>query len=164
MATLSKENKTAHQISLADVGPADVIVTWLLQRFKELPNESLKDIVSLMEMITNRETAPEERDEIYETIREILFPQLIGKVCMGSFGQAEQIPGKVERRTNWIGNKVKTRREEKGFTQTELAKKSGLRQPQISRLEADVHSPSFKTLEKIAVALDITVGDLDPSN
>jgi hypothetical protein len=27
-----------------------------------------------------------------------------------------------------------------------------------------IHSPSFKTLEKLADALDIDVGDLDPSN
>lgn len=164
MATLSKENNTVHQISLVDVGPADVIVTWLLQRFKELPNESLKDIVSLIEMITNPETAPEERDEIYETIREILFPQLIGTICIGQAGQVEQTPDKVQSRINWVCSTVKKCRKEKGLTQMELAEKGGLRQPQISRLEAGVHSPSLKTLEKIANALGIAVGDLDPSN
>ena len=164
MATLSKENKTVHQISLADVGPADVIVTWLLQRFKELPNESLKDIVSLIEMITNPETAPEERDEIYETIREILFPQLIGTIYIGQAGQVEQTPDKVQSRINWVGSTVKNCRKEKGLSQMELAEKSGLRQPQISRLEMGVHSPSFKTLQKIANALGVAIGDLDPSN
>lgn len=164
MATLSEADNTVRQISLADVGPADVIVTWLLKRFKELPNESLKDIVSLMEMITNPETVPKERDDIYETIREILFPQLIGTVCIGHAGQVEHTPDNVQERINWVGTTVKRRREEKGFTQTDLAKKSGLRQPQISRLEAGVHSPSFKTLERIANALGVAVGDLDPSN
>jgi DNA-binding XRE family transcriptional regulator len=164
MATLSETNNKMHQVSMADVGPADVIVTWLLKRFKELPDESLRDIVLLMEIITNPETPPEERNDMYETIREILFPQLIGTVQIGHIGQTEQIPDKVQQRTNWVGNKVKKRREKKGFTQSKLAEKSGLRQPQISRLEAGLHSPSFKTLEKIANALGITVGDLDPSN
>ena len=164
MATLSEQNNKPYQISLADVGPDDVIVTWLLRRFKELPNESLKDIVSLMEMITNRETPAEDRNEIYETLREILFPQLIGNVRLGRLGQSEQLLDKVEKRTNWICKQVKYYREKKGWNQEELAKKSGLRQPQISRLEAGIHSPSFRTLQKIADALGISVGDLDPSH
>lgn len=165
MATLSKADNKLRQISPTDVGPEDIIVTWLLQRFKELPNESLKDIVSLMETLTSLETSAEECDDIYRTVREILFPQLIGAVCIGYAGQAEQTAdNKVQCRINWVGSTIQQYRKKKGLTQIELAEKSGLRQPQISRLEIGVHSPSFKTLEKIAKALDITVGDLDPSN
>ena len=164
MPTMVEGETNTRRISLADIKPEDVIVTWLLKRFRELSNESLKDIVSLMEMITNRETLPEERDEVYDTIREILFPQLIGTVVTGSAGQVEQTPDKLQQRINWVGNKVKEYREKIGLTQAQLAETSGLLQPQISRLEAGVHSPSFKTLGKIAKALSITVGDLDPTH
>jgi predicted transcriptional regulator len=161
---MTKEaNNKRHNISLADVGPDDVIVTWLLKRFKELPSESLKDIVLLMEMITNPQTPAQDRDEIYTTIREILFPQLIGNIVTEN-PASEHIPQKASKRIHWIGMKVRKYREEKNWTQQELAEKSGLQQAQISRLEAGVHSPSHKTLEKIAKALNITVGDIDPSN
>ena len=164
MDTLSKPDNKLRQISPADIGPEDIIVTWLLKRFKELPSESIKDIVSLMEMLINPDTPTEERDDIYRTMREILFPQLIGNICIGNAGKIEETLEKVQRRINWVGSTIKKRRRENGLTQKELADKSGLRQPQISRLEMGVHSPSFKTLNKIANALGITIGDLDPSN
>ncbi|MDM8008608.1 MAG: helix-turn-helix transcriptional regulator [Phycisphaerae bacterium] len=44
-----------------------------------------------------------------------------------------------------------------------LASKSGLPQSHISRLEAGRHSPSHKTLEKLASALAVPVNRLDPS-
>lgn len=163
MEMLRGANDGARQLSVADLGPDDVVVTWLLRRFEELSSESFGEIVLLVETMMNPDTLPEERAEIYETIREILFPHLIGNVCLGNLGD-EQTATRVQERTNWIGNKVKEYRENKNLTQSELAEKSGLRQPQISRLEAGVHSPSFKTLQKLANALDIAVGDLDPSN
>lgn len=164
MATLSKEDNKVHQISLADVGPEDIIIAWLLKRFKELPNESLKDFYSLMEMLINPETPAEEHEDIFKTMREILFPHLIGTVRIVHTGQEEQTPDKVQSRINWVGSTVKKYRKQKEWTQMDLAEKSGLRQPQISRLEMGVHSPSFKTLEKIANALSIAIGELDPSN
>lgn len=42
------------------------------------------------------------------------------------------------------------------WTQEELGKHSGLRQGVISRLESgDVHNPTFKTVLKLAEALDL---------
>jgi DNA-binding XRE family transcriptional regulator len=161
MATLSKG---INRIPQVDAGLDEIMIAWFLHRFEELSIESFKDIVSLLEMFTSPETAEEERVEIYDTIREILFPQLTGKVYTEGFGQDQRTPEKVETRSNWIGNKIREIREDKGLSQTKLADKSGLRQPQISRLEAGIHSPSFKTLEKIAKALDVTIGELDPSN
>ena len=164
MATLNETNDRTRQISPADIGPEDVIVTWLLNRFRELSTESLRDVVLLMEMMTNPETLPEERDDIYSTVREILFPQLIGKIRTGLGDEVSETPARVRRRTEWVGTRIKERRKEKGLTQADLAERSGLQQPQVSRLEAGVHSPSFKTLSKIAKALGIDVGDLDPSH
>ena len=46
-------------------------------------------------------------------------------------------------------------RVKEGITQTELARRVGVRQPAIARLEAGDHEPSFATLARIAQALDI---------
>jgi DNA-binding XRE family transcriptional regulator len=63
---------------------------------------------------------------------------------------------------SYISEKIRSARASAGLTQEELANKSGLPQSHISRLENGVHSPSNKTLEKIAEALGISLGNLDP--
>jgi ribosome-binding protein aMBF1 (putative translation factor) len=40
-------------------------------------------------------------------------------------------------------------RERRGLSQTELAKLTGMKQPQIARLESGAHSPAFPTLQKL---------------
>jgi ribosome-binding protein aMBF1 (putative translation factor) len=46
-------------------------------------------------------------------------------------------------------------RVEHGLSQTELARKLGMRQPHIARLEAGVHEPSITMLRRLAQVLDI---------
>jgi transcriptional regulator with XRE-family HTH domain len=47
-----------------------------------------------------------------------------------------------------------------GITQTELAERTGIKRPNIARIEAGKHRPSLDTLEKIAEALNLTVAAL----
>ena len=56
-----------------------------------------------------------------------------------------------------LGQKIKHRREELGYTQTELAGKTQTSQPYISRLEGDSFNPSTQMIVNIAVALDISI-------
>jgi len=163
MPAMRDGSSVARPVSAADFTPENIAVAFLIERFKELPRDSFADVVSLVEAYMNPDTPVEEHCEIFETIREILFPQLVGDICVGAAGSIEHTPEKLQRRSDHIGQTIKTTRQQKGLTQTQLAKKSGLPQPHISRLEAGEHSPSFKTLEKIAQALGVTVGDLDPS-
>ena len=48
-------------------------------------------------------------------------------------------------------------REEKGFTQTQLAKICGLKQPLIARMESATHSPQIDSLLRILVPLGYTL-------
>ena len=48
-------------------------------------------------------------------------------------------------------------RTKRGWTQTQLAKAVGSRQPVISRLERGEGNPSLQTLHKIANALDLSL-------
>ncbi|GAA3723741.1 helix-turn-helix domain-containing protein [Salinactinospora qingdaonensis] len=52
-----------------------------------------------------------------------------------------------------LGEAVRNQREELGITQQELARRSGLKQPAVARLEAGGTMPTIPVLERVAVAL-----------
>jgi ribosome-binding protein aMBF1 (putative translation factor) len=61
-----------------------------------------------------------------------------------------------------VGRKIKELRELSGLTQVKLAEKAGLPQSHISRIENAEYSPTHVTIEKIAKALNVVVGKIDP--
>ena len=56
-----------------------------------------------------------------------------------------------------LGQKIKHRREELGYTQAELAQKTQTSQPYISRLEKDDFNPSTQMIISIAVTLGVSI-------
>lgn len=56
-----------------------------------------------------------------------------------------------------FGQKIKHRRQELGYTQTELAERLKSTQPYISRLEQGHFNPSMRMIVSIATALNISV-------
>jgi ribosome-binding protein aMBF1 (putative translation factor) len=70
-------------------------------------------------------------------------------------GSAEYREGYSEaRRAFLIGQAVRERRLALGLSQTELARRAGMTQPALSRLEAGGVVPTIPLLERISVALD----------
>lgn len=62
-----------------------------------------------------------------------------------------------------VGNILKERRLELGFTQQELEERSGVTQSMISKLEkGTAHNISVEALRKLAKALNCSVTDLLP--
>jgi transcriptional regulator with XRE-family HTH domain len=61
--------------------------------------------------------------------------------------------------------RLKTAREKKGFTQSQLAERTGLQPSAVSHFEAGRRSPSFDNLKKLAdalgVAIDYLLGRID---
>ncbi|WP_283137690.1 helix-turn-helix domain-containing protein [Rhizohabitans arisaemae] len=54
-----------------------------------------------------------------------------------------------------LGEAVRLRREELGLSQTELARRAGLKQPAVARFEAGGTMPTIPMLERLAGALDM---------
>jgi HTH-type transcriptional regulator/antitoxin HipB len=54
-----------------------------------------------------------------------------------------------------LGTVVRERREELGWSQTELARRTGMRQPAVARFEAGGTVPTLPLLERIANALGL---------
>lgn len=59
-----------------------------------------------------------------------------------------------------IGQRLKTLRKQRGLTQVQLAEMTGLKRPNISRLEAGTHVPGIPLIERLAAALKIDIVDL----
>jgi len=62
-----------------------------------------------------------------------------------------------------IGEIIKTKREELGMTQQEIAEKLFVSRQTVSRWESGSRCPDLITAKKIAIVLGITVDDLVPS-
>ena len=55
--------------------------------------------------------------------------------------------------TKQIGQRIQELRKEAGLTQTQLAEKCGMAQPNIARLEAGTYATSIDVLSRIAEVL-----------
>ena len=59
-----------------------------------------------------------------------------------------------------VGKNVQRLRRAKGWSQEELAFECGLHRTYISGVERGIRNPTVTVLEKIAVAIDVGVGEL----
>src|SRR5262245_16113950 len=59
-----------------------------------------------------------------------------------------------------VGHRLKALRESQGVTQEQLAEASGVHRVTIARLESGDKLPRFSTLEALASALHVTLGEL----
>jgi ribosome-binding protein aMBF1 (putative translation factor) len=72
------------------------------------------------------------------------------------FDAAEYEAGREEARLAIeFANAIRERRLELGLTQTEVARRADLRQPEISRLESGGGTPTIGMLERLAQALEL---------
>lgn len=59
-----------------------------------------------------------------------------------------------------IGERIRRERRERLWTQQELADRTGIRRPNIARLERGAGLPNLSTLLKIAVGLELSLNEL----
>lgn len=144
-----------------DFSVNELAVATLVNRMMSLDKEALGDLVSLGKELAKCGDEDTYR-EIVETIREVLFPELAGTIQMVD-PKSIRPTERLAKMTAHIGKTIQARRKASGMTQITLAKAAGIPQSHVSRLESGLHSPSHKTLERIAKALGATVGELNPA-
>lgn len=59
-----------------------------------------------------------------------------------------------------LAKRLKALRKERGITQAVLAQRAGVTLSYIGRLEIGRHDPQLSTLRRLAIALNVSVGDL----
>ena len=156
MAVARKINK-AH--ARAKVTPVSLAISILDESFRELPLVDRADIFKLLNLL-RKETDEDERQNIVSTIEEILSQKEYASTPLDMAEQPEDEPGKFAK---FCAEKIKKIRVAAGWSQTELAEKSGIPQSYISRIESAQHTPTHKTLKKLAAAFGVDLGQLDPS-
>lgn len=134
----------------------------VFERIGTLPKADRDDLFDLV-LALREASDPVERKEIEDAMEEILIGSI--SVLSQPLPLLEIVPeaSGLKKWLDHVGGRIKAYRESLGLTQADLADKAGLTQSHISRLENATHSATHKTLEKIAQALGVQVGELDPS-
>lgn len=148
-----------------DVTVGDAALTMaigiIVERVSRLPADDQKELYELVKGLGGARD-PDEVEAIRVAMREILDQEQSGVKAL-DLQKASPRPDKLQRWVNFVAAKVQEFRKKAELTQIDLAKKTGLPQSHISRIESAKLSPSRETLEKIADALGRSISDLDPS-
>jgi len=72
----------------------------------------------------------------------------------------EEPPPDPEQLGQRIGERIRRERRERLWTQQDLADRTGIRRPNIARLERGAGLPNLSTLLKVAVGLELSLNDL----
>jgi DNA-binding XRE family transcriptional regulator len=131
----------------------------VVDRIRSLPSEDRQDLYELSKAVGQAETE-EELESAARAMYEILEQP---SVRVEKMDVRPEVGEGLRKWIAYVSKRIVALRKEKGMTQTQLAKESGLPQSHISRLESGKHSPSFATIEKLAKALRVPVSKIDPS-
>lgn len=71
-----------------------------------------------------------------------------------------ELPTDPDRLAADIGQRIRGARDDAGWTQQDLAQRTGIRRPNIARLERGAGLPNLSTLIKIAAGLEIPLVEL----
>lgn len=132
----------------------------VFERAASLPKADRDDLFELFQCLSTAE-GPEEVRDIKRTMLEILTQSPPAAEPMTPADDEPMTRG-LKKWTEHVGKTIRELREQAGMTQTQLAEEAGLTQSHVSRLEKAEHSATHLTLQKIARALGVDVGKLDP--
>ena len=135
-------------------------VATVIERIGSLSKDDKNDLFELAKVIFDGESSQEDIDSAALAMTEIFdAPEASVEKVAGLTGPAESL--KAWR--DFVSKRIREERENAGMSQDELAGRTGLPQSHISRLETGKHSPAAGTITKIANAIGIERGKLDPA-
>jgi len=133
-------------------------VAVMRERLSQLSKEDQKDLFELLPAIVMGDE--EERSVAILAANEIInsAPATLRRMDL-----SDETTEPIERWLAFFSKKLRESREKAGLTQQQLAEKAGIPQSHVSRLENKQHSPSAKTIQKLAIALNEDPTYFDPS-
>jgi ribosome-binding protein aMBF1 (putative translation factor) len=144
--------------SSADLGVRSVVES----RLQRMTPDEIADLQKLLSYLQNEEDE-EDRTQIMRTLIEMILPESIRNLRLPvDEADEKRVRERLTHYRQMVGARIRSKRESLGWTQEQLADVTGLAQSHISRLEVGKHAPTFQTIERIAGALQVAAGDLDP--
>lgn len=140
----------------------------IVARLMKMPESKRQRFMELSQLYQHA-TDSEEQAEILHVVIELVQPELLGitwnrgQVANPTENVDAEAVRSVAAYRKAVGRRIKAVRIGKKMTQSALADAAGLPQSHISRLEKGVHAATGSTIEKIARALGVDPGELDPS-
>lgn len=122
----------------------------------------MKELFQLLDQDDQSDTHQEEIQNVWEAIKELLLGADISLVKY----LVEPSSDAAKKADQWfaeMGKKIRQLRLQKNLRQIELAEKSGISQGAISRIERGLLAPTHATIERLAKALEIPPGKIDPT-
>lgn len=161
MVTTQAASKPYESLS-TDKKSSILALSILMGRIDSLPKADRAEAFELLAGLAKTED-PEEKAGIIDVLEEILVQEPI-HVASRPVELDKPMAPELKDWSKFVGKKIRDLREEAGLTQVQLAEKAGIPQSHVSRLENTEHSPTHKTLVKLAMALNVPIGTLDPSS
>jgi DNA-binding XRE family transcriptional regulator len=120
---------------------------------------------ALIDLFQNDTFDPENSEELIEIGEAIneLFSDETPRLVKGLISSQDPEIRKAEEWFKGLGQAIRRLRRQKRWTQKELAQRSGLSQTAISRFENGTLAPGSRGIERIAKALGVHPGEIDPS-
>lgn len=144
------------------------LVQELVERVLRLPRRKLDRVAELQQLFVAA-ADDEERQEIVNAVMEIVqssatdmkWPRGPDELLDDTV--SSEAARRVESYRRKVGQNIKRARKAKKWTQDELATAAGIPQPHVCRLEQGRHAATDTTIERIAAALGVPAGQLDPA-
>jgi DNA-binding XRE family transcriptional regulator len=150
-----------------------------MQVYHDLPQEVRSGLLALSILIERIGALPEaDRDDLFELLQEwraveseedrrsihLAMEEILAQAPI-TVQPLPDAPAKSPKQQPWcehVGRRIRELRTAAGLSQQELAEKARLTQSHISRIENAEHRPNHFTISKIAEALGVEVGNIDP--
>jgi hypothetical protein len=129
------------------------------RRLKRLSQADFEELLDLVRHL-HRADDQEEYDSWIRAIEELLEPRPTGTEPFPL--QDEPMPPGLRRWVEHVGGKIRELRTGAGMTQADLSRAAGIPSDYIRRLEDLEHPASHLALTKLARALGVDVGAIDP--
>jgi transcriptional regulator with XRE-family HTH domain len=106
----------------------------------------------------------EQREKLLERLKKATRAEIYTNAIRLDMAERGALGPKELAEAELVGILVKNVRLSRGLSEGELAKRSGVSLETVSRVENGRHRPREKTVEKLALALDVRPKQLDPDH
>jgi lambda repressor-like predicted transcriptional regulator len=143
-----------------------------LRAYLECSEEVQAVIREMAEIAGSPDADEQEREMALGTLVEALFPDYEGglgmaieeaeKLCAKNTPEGRQAAAELDAQEQAFADRLRRAMQDRGLTQTDLARRAGVQQPAISMMLTRNCRPQQRTIARLAAALNMSPEDLWP--